>query len=187
MDADRVQSDVDGLVTRAQRGDRAAFSDLVRLHQDEVFTVAMRLVGDRELAADVAQDALLRAWRAVPRFRRDAKFSTWLHRITVNTALTAQRRRSRRRTEPLDVALETVASDDRSPEQAGLNVDLAARLSAALTELSPPLREAVVLKDVYDWAHPEIAAELDITVTAAKVRVHRGRKKLREAMAEEYG
>src|SRR5690606_35415425 len=73
------------LVARAQRGDRAAFAALVRAHQDEVYTLARRLVGDPHLAADVAQDALVRAWRALPAFRGDSKLSTWLHRITVNT------------------------------------------------------------------------------------------------------
>src|SRR5690606_40368918 len=83
------------LVVRAQSGDRAAFAALVRAHQDEVFTLARRLVGDPHMAADIAQETLVRAWRALPSFRGDSKLSTWLHRITVNTAWT-HRDRSRR-------------------------------------------------------------------------------------------
>ena len=76
------------LIARAQQGDRAAFAALVRAHQNEVYTLARRLVGDPHLASDVAQESLIRAWRALPKFRGDAQLSTWLHRITVNTAWT---------------------------------------------------------------------------------------------------
>ena len=70
----RVRSDDGELLDLARAGDRAAFSELVRIHQDEVFTLAVRLVSDRELAADVSQEAFVRAWRALPNFRGDAKF-----------------------------------------------------------------------------------------------------------------
>jgi RNA polymerase sigma-70 factor (ECF subfamily) len=183
----QVQPGEAPLVERARAGDRTAFADLVRIHQDEVFTLALRLVADRELAADVTQDALVRAWRAMPRFRGDAKFSTWLYRITVNTAWTALRRDRRHRSEPLDSLGEEPASTGLAPEQAGIAADSSVRLRAALAELSEPLRIVVVLKDVYDWSHPEIAEHLDITVTAAKVRLHRGRKQLREILEHEVG
>ncbi len=182
MDADRVESGNGSLVERAREGDRIAFSQLVERHQNEVFTLALRLVGDRELAADVAQEALVRAWRALPKFRGDAKFSTWLHRITVNAAWSAQRRWRRHRIEPLDSVSEFLPAEGAGPEQAGIDLDLGTRLAAALRELSAPLRSVVVLKDVYEWSHPEIAEHLGISVTAAKVRLHRGRKKLREML-----
>ena len=83
------------LISRAQGGDRGAFSALVRAHGDEVYTLARRLVGDPHLAADIAQETLIRAWRALPDFRGDAALSTWLHRITVNTAWTLKRRARR--------------------------------------------------------------------------------------------
>ncbi len=182
MDADRVQRDTSELVSQARDGDRAAFTELVRLHQHEVFTLALRLVGDRELAADVAQEALVRAWRALPKFRGEAKFSTWLHRITVNTAWSTQRRWRRHRIEPLEDAVDSVPAAGVGPEEAGVGVDMRSRLVGALGELSGPVRSVVVLKDVYDWSHPEIADHLGISVTAAKVRLHRGRKRLRELL-----
>ena len=83
------------LIARAQAGDRSAFAVLVREHGNEVYTLARRLVGDPHLAADVAQETMIRAWRALPNFRGEAAFSTWLHRITVNTAWT-QKKRARR-------------------------------------------------------------------------------------------
>lgn len=185
MDADRVQSDGTELVVRARNGDRLAFTELVRLHQHEVFTLALHLVGDRELAADVAQETLVRAWKALPKFRGDAKFSTWLHRITVNTAHTARRRWWRLRSSPLDDKVESIAATGDGPEDGGVGVDLRRRLLAALDELARPMRTVVVLKDIYDWSHAEIAEHLGITVTAAKVRLHRGRKRLRVLLEHE--
>lgn len=185
MGVDRVQSLSSELVARARTGDRVAFGDLVRLHQHEVFTLALRLVGDRELAADVAQESLVRAWRALPKFRGDAKFSTWLHRITVNTAWSAQRRWRRHRIEPIDGTAASLAANGLGPEEAGIGVDLRSRLVAALNQLSPPVRTVVVLKDVYDWSHSEIAQHLAISVPAAKVRLHRGRQRLRALLESE--
>ncbi len=187
MDADRVQADSSELVARAQDGDRGAFNRLVQLHQHEVFALAVRLVGDRELAADVAQEALVRAWRGLAGFRGDAKFSTWLHRITVNTARSTQRRWNRHRITPIDEAVAEVAATGIGPEEVGVGAGLRSRLNAALAELSLPVRMVVVLKDVYDWSHPEIAEHLGISVTAAKVRLHRGRKRLRTLLEQEMG
>ncbi len=187
VDTSRVQSDAHALVERARSGDQAAFAELVRIHQHEVYTVAIRLVGDRELAADVAQDAFVRAWRALPKFRGDAKFGTWLHRITVNTAWSTQRRWRRHRTEPLDAGDARLADGSVGPEQAGVDAVLGLHLNAALARLSPPLRVVVVLKDVYDWPHVDIAKHLGISVTAAKVRLHRGRRVLREMLDDDLG
>jgi RNA polymerase sigma-70 factor (ECF subfamily) len=185
MDADRVQSSSTELVTRAQGGDRLAFAELVRRHEQEVYTLAVRVVGDRELAADISQEALVRAWRGLPKFRGDAKFSTWLHRITVNTAYSTQRRWRRHRIEPLDRSFDTVAATGLGPEDVGVGSLLRVRLLAALDQLSHPVRSVVVLKDIYEWSHPEIAEHLGITVAAAKVRLHRGRKRLRALLDQE--
>jgi RNA polymerase sigma-70 factor (ECF subfamily) len=160
-------------------GDQAAFSILMRRHQDEVYTLALRLVADREVAADVSQEAFVRAWRALPNFRGDAKFSTWMHRITVNVAWTQKRKQRRHRADPIDEAFVEPAADTISPERAAESAALQGRLRDALGRLPEPTRVVVVLKDIYGWSHSEIAAHLDITVPAAKVRLHRGRKRLR--------
>lgn len=111
MGVGEVRPDVTELVRRAQTGDPAAFSELVRIHQDEVYTLAYRLTGDPHGASDVAQDAFVRAWRAIGRFRGDARFSTWLHRITVNTAWTHRTRRARRAAASIDqLEVEPVAA-----------------------------------------------------------------------------
>jgi RNA polymerase sigma-70 factor (ECF subfamily) len=173
------------LIARAQGGDKAAFAALVRAHQNEVYTLARRLVGDPHLAADIAQETLIRAWRALPRFRGDAALSTWLHRITVNTAWTHKKRARRHLVESIDEAAEI--ADTRgagTPEIAGELLELRGRLRSALYELPASQRQVVILKDVYGWSHAEIASSMDISVTAAKVRLHRARARLVKSLEE---
>lgn len=173
------------LIARAQEGDRAAFAALVRAHQDEVFTLARRLVGDPDLAADVAQESLIRAWRALPGFRGDSKLSTWLHRIVVNMAWTHKKRHRRHAGLPIDEATPLPASlGPDQPETAGELADLRGRLRSALDRLPDGQRQVVVLKDVYGWAHAEIAENMGISVTAAKVRLHRARARLARDLEE---
>jgi RNA polymerase sigma-70 factor (ECF subfamily) len=173
------------LITRAQTGDRAAFAALVRSHQDEVYTLARRLVGDPHMAADVAQETLVRAWKALPSFRGEAQLSTWLHRITVNTAWTHKKRAKRHTAVSLDEIADYAAPIDREdPEFAGEIGELRGRLRRALDRLPEQQRQVVVMKDVYGWSHGEIAKAMGISVTAAKVRLHRARAKLARDLEE---
>jgi RNA polymerase sigma-70 factor (ECF subfamily) len=181
----RVRPDDGELLDRARAGDRTAFSDLVRIHQHEVFTLALRLVGDRELAADVSQEAFVRAWRGLSKFRGDAQFSTWIHRITVNTAWTQRNKQRKHWADPIDEAFTEPATDSISPERAAESAAIQERLHEALRSLSDPVRAVVVLKDIYGWSHGEIADHLDISIAAAKVRLHRGRKQLRAELWSE--
>ncbi|NND03623.1 MAG: RNA polymerase sigma factor [Acidimicrobiia bacterium] len=187
MTLDEVRPSEGSLIDRARAGDRAAFSELVRIHQDEVYTLATRLVGDRELAADVSQEALIRAWRALPKFRGDAKFSTWLHRIVVNAAWTQRRRQKRHKTSPMSEIYHEPVAAEAGPLDLATVSAMRPRLLEALRQLSPSLRAVVVLKDVYDWPHNEIAEHLGITTTAAKVRLHRARKRLHDLLWDELG
>jgi RNA polymerase sigma-70 factor (ECF subfamily) len=129
----------------------------------------------------------VRAWRALPSFRGDSRFSTWLHRIVVNTSWTWRARAGRHRAASIDeITTEPVAAGI-TPERSAENLDLGERLTAALECLPRTTRTVVVLKDLYEWSHREIADELAITVGAAKVRLHRGRRRLRELLWEEPG
>src|SRR4030065_1495890 len=121
MDMAQVERDREReLIARAQAGDRAAFGALVREHGNEVYTLARRLVGDPHLAADVAQETLIRAWKALPNFRGDAALSTWLHRITVNTAWTQKKRAQRHSGLSLDEVADVPAPTGADhPEIAG--------------------------------------------------------------------
>jgi RNA polymerase sigma-70 factor (ECF subfamily) len=185
MERDRVESvQPHDLVELARNGDRDAFGQLVRIHQHEVFTLAVRLVRDRDLASDVTQDAFVRAWRAMPKFRGEAKFSTWLHRITVNTAWTHRTRMNKVRLDPIESLTSDPESEALDPVRGGEAASASTSIEEALRGLSASVRSVVVLKDVYDWTHGEIAEHLDISVTAAKVRLHRGRKQLRSMLHE---
>lgn len=182
MSLDRVVREDTGLIERARTGDTVAFSQLVRNYQHDVYTLAVRLVRDREMAADVAQEAFVRAWKALPRFRGDARFSTWMHRITVNVAWTHRKRSARHATQPIHEMYADPQAGGITPEQAGSSAALRPRLEAALGDLPYSIRSVVVLKDVHDWSHAEIAEHLGISVTAAKVRLHRGRRALRSLL-----
>lgn len=186
--ADRSQVEIareQELVARAQSGDRAAFAALLREHQDEVYTLARRLVGDPHMASDVAQEAMIRAWRALPKFRGDARLSTWLYRITVNTAWTHKKRAGRHQTTSIDDHIEVAAPVGADhPEVAGELLELRGRLRLALDNLPDAQREVVVLKDIYGWSHSEIAESMGISVTAAKVRLHRARARLARDLEE---
>lgn len=178
-----ISSDEVELVAAAKGGDLAAFEELVRASQAEVYTLAYRLTGNEEDAHDVAQEAYLRAFRSLKRFRGDARFSTWMHRITANCALTFLAKRNKGRHEELS-SDESVADDrpESSPEMMAEAEFVRDRLTEALSDLPPRLRAVVVLRDVYDLPHEAIAAELGISQEAAKVRLHRARRKLRERL-----
>jgi RNA polymerase sigma-70 factor (ECF subfamily) len=174
------------LIGAARGGDRYAFDELVRRTFVDTFTLARRITGNEEDARDVVQEAYLRAWRSIGQFRGDAAFSTWLYRITANAAASHVRKRRRQRAEPLDDSPEPVERrPEAQPAGSAESGEVLARIAAALDELPAKLRAVVVLKDVYDLPHEAIAEELGITVAAAKVRLHRARRKLRDVLYEE--
>lgn len=176
-----MADDTAALVDAARRGDRPAFDALVRATYVDTYTLAHRLTGDDDDARDVVQEAYLRAYRGLVRFRGDAQFSTWLYRITANCASTHLSRRRRHRHEELTDDLpvgDAVPAHD--PEHRAEQSLLRDRLQVALKALPPRLRAVVVLRDVYDLPHEAIAAELGISESAAKVRLHRARRKLRD-------
>ena len=171
---------IDELVLAAREGERSAFDELVRRTHADTYALARRLVSDADDAMDVTQEAYLRAFRSIPRFRGDAQFTTWLYRITANCASTYLGRRRRHQHDVLeDEHPLTDTCADNDPEAAADADDLRARLEAAVAGLPPKLRAVVVLKDVYDFSHSEIADELGISESAAKVRLHRARHRLR--------
>src|SRR5436309_8303451 len=112
------RAELDRLVADARAGDRSAFDELVRRTYVDTYTLALRLTADEEDARDVVQEAYLRAWKALPGFRQDARFTTWMYRITANAAYTAVKRRRRHRAEPLDRVGELVElRHDARPEE----------------------------------------------------------------------
>lgn len=171
------------LVAAAQAGDHEAFEELVRRTYSETFTLARRLVSNDEDARDVTQEVYLRAWRGIGSFRGDAQFSTWLYRITANCSNTHLKRRRRHRADPLEAHQEPAElRHDGQPGAAVEAAELLDLVSAAIAELPEKLRQVVVLRDVYGLGHEAIAEELGISVTAAKVRLHRARRKLHDVI-----
>ncbi len=167
----------------ARRGDRDAFNELVRSTYRDIYSLAYRLTGNRDDAGDVVQDAYVRAYRAIRRFRGDSSFSTWMYRITSNCASTHLSRRTRQRTEELSSDAPIV---DLRPEQdPSLRAEAAVlrhHIDRAIRALPERLRQVVVLRDLHDLSHSEIAAELGITTSAAKVRLHRARQRLKAVL-----
>jgi RNA polymerase sigma-70 factor (ECF subfamily) len=178
-----MPTEVADLVTRAKAGDKAAFDDIVRATYADTYTLALRLTTNEEDARDVVQEAYLRAYKGLKNFRGDAQFTTWLYRITANCANTTLGKRRRHRHEDIDAQLDLFDErpDSDPVEQADASL-LRDRVSSALSHLPPKLRAVVVLRDVYDLPHDQIAEELGISETAAKVRLHRARRQLRERL-----
>jgi RNA polymerase sigma-70 factor (ECF subfamily) len=145
--------------------------------------LALRLVGNEHDARDVLQDAYLRAFRSLRKFRGDSAFGTWLHRITVNCSATFVAKRRKSSHVELNDDLEVLElRADSDPATAADTADDRQRLVQALADLPDQMRMVVVLRDVYDLPHEEIAHELGISQTAAKVRLHRARRRLREQL-----
>ena len=173
------------LVKKSQLGDRSAFEQLVLRHQELVFSLSYKLTGNREMANDVAQEAFIRAWKAIEKFRGDSTFSTWIYRITVNTAWTLRKKAKKHNTLNIDETYEPIVIDEKKdPEMVAINSDLSSVLSKALNNLPVEQRIIVELKNIEGRSHKEIADYLDISVTAAKVRLHRAHQKLRQILED---
>ena len=173
------------LVKKSQLGDKSAFEELVKRHQELVFSLSFKLTGNRELANDVAQEAFIRAWKAIGKFRGDSTFGTWIYRITVNTAWTLRKKSKKLFSLNIEDTLEPVVVDEKKdPELVAINSDLSLVLRKALNQIPLEQRIIVELKNIEGRSHKEIADYLDISVTAAKVRLHRAHQKLRNILEE---
>ena len=169
------------LLDRARAGDAHAREALIGRYLDDVYALAVRITGDRDLGADAAQDAMLNALRGLASFRGEASLRTWLLRITANAARTLLRRSGRRR----EVALELVdAHADPAPDPAvvtSAHAD-AERALGLLTKLPPKQRETVALRATEGLEYSEIARIMGCSEGAARVNYHHGMKRLRELM-----
>ncbi len=163
------------------------FAEIAEKHAGFVYNVAYRMMGNPHDAEDVAQDAFISAYRARDRFRGDSQVTTWLYRITVNAAL-MRLRRDKRRTQMTvseDARPDVPTTDwSQSPVASTMNSELGERLKAAIDDLPPDLKAAVVLRDVEGLSNEEAAEVLEISISALKARLHRGRVALREKLAE---
>jgi len=171
------------LVERVQRGDKSAFDVLVLRYQHKVVKLIMRYVRDQAEALDVAQEAFLKAYRAIPRFRGDSAFYTWLYRISINTAknhLVAARRR------PLDYDLDIQdpeqydmharLKDVETPEGALLSEEIRETVNQAIEALPEDLRTAIMLRELEGMSYEEIATAMECPVGTVRSRIFRARE-----------
>jgi len=173
---DRSRSTDRQLIEAARTGDRDAVRRLYEAHASRVFTLACRIVGDEDLAQDCAQETWVRALRALPGFRFEARFSTWLHRVTVNTALEWQRRSTTRgHLDPPIPDGAAVPGPDGDPL-------LRRRLEDALQELPARMRAVIVLHDVEGHTHEEVADILGIAPGTSKSQLFKARARMRERL-----
>jgi RNA polymerase sigma-70 factor (ECF subfamily) len=168
------------LLAACRRGDPEAYEEVVRRTYRHVYTQALRLVGDRQDAEDVAQDAYLRVFRGLAGFRGDAQFETWLYRIVSNAAMSHLRKRRR-----FGELAKDSPEESRELPSATLVAEEAVdrdSLTKALDSLPPSLRVVVILKDVYGLSCREIGDQIGASEGAVKVRLHRARRRLKEML-----
>lgn len=184
------QASDEKLVKRVQKGDKGAFDMLVLKYQHKIVNLVMRYVRDPELALDITQEAFIKAYRAIPRFRGDSAFYTWMYRIAVNTAknhLAAQRRR------PMDVELDlqdpeqydlhAKLRETDTPEGVTLGNELKETVERAIAALPEDLRTAIILRELEGMSYEEIAQTMECPVGTVRSRIFRAR----DAIAKKVG
>lgn len=170
------------LVKRVQRGDKGAFDLLVLKYQHKIVNLVLRYVRDPDLALDITQEAFIKAYRALPRFRGDSAFYTWMYRIAVNTAknyLAAQRRR------PIGVELDLQnpeqydlpanLKENDTPESITLSNELQETVERAIAALPEDLRTAIILRELEGMSYEEIAQTMECPVGTVRSRIFRAR------------
>lgn len=180
------------LVRRAQAGDLEAFDTLVRRYQERIYSVIYHMTAHHEDAADLAQEAFVRAYRALPGFKQDSSFFTWLYRIAVNVTLNflKQRRpRGQMSLNDLDLPAENdpelvALVSDKTPRRDAALRELQERLNAALLKLSEPHRMVVTLHDIQGLRHEQIAKIMKCNVGTVRSRLHYARQQLQAYLAD---
>lgn len=176
------------LVTRHRYGDEEAFAEVYAGHERMVYNLALRLLGDPEEAADLSQEAFLRIYRNLHRFRGRSSLRTWIYRVALNSCRSRLSRRRKRRVVWSDARperVEGVPDTRRDPEERALATDVGQRVEVALAHLPAAYREAVVLRDLEGLSYREIAAITGRSVGTVRSRIARGRERLRQRLLEE--
>ena len=180
------------LVARAGAGDQEAFEQLVRDNQNRVYSLAVRLVGDREEAADLAQEAFLRAWQGLAAFQGESSFSTWIYRLTTNVCIDYLRRKKRRQEVEPAVSLDDEDSGWAEPADAGQDpqrkleeAERSRALSRGLERLPEHQRQVLVMRELSGLSYQEIGAATGLDLGTVKSRIARARLALRKILLED--
>ncbi|MGB6451306.1 MAG: RNA polymerase sigma factor RpoE [Steroidobacteraceae bacterium] len=182
------------LVRRVQRGDKGAFDALVLKYQHKVVKLVMRYVRNPAEAEDVAQEAFIKAYRALPQFRGDSAFYTWLYRIAINTAKNAVVSRER---SPIEFDLDSQNSDEsydmqsrlkdsETPEGLVLTDEIRGTVNAAIDALPEDLRTAIVLRELEGLSYEEIAVAMGCPVGTVRSRIFRARESIDRRLREVF-
>ena len=178
------------LIARSVGGDRGAFEELVRRHQDRLFSTVYRLLDSSEDAQDVVQESFLNAYQSLDRFKGDSQFFTWLYRIAVNLAISQKRKRrlvlsadAKRAGEPLGEPLDD--SDESRPGRALERSEDHRTLQEALNRLSPDHRAVLILKELEGQKYEAIAEIMQVPIGTVRSRLHRARLELRDLLTDE--
>lgn len=175
------------LLARARDGDLDAFNDLVTAYQDHLYALVVRMVPDRDQAADAVQEAFFSAYRNLNSFR-GGSVRSWLSRICVNAAMDAQRARKRRPAQPYpeldDESWQPPAGEEADPVRTALTTERARVLNEALANITDDQRTAIVLFDVEGYDYAEIADMTGVSLGTVKSRIHRGRLALRSLLLD---
>ena len=173
-------------VERVKSGDSAAFETLVIVAQNDVYAVAFKMLGNAEDALDASQDAFIKAYTGISKFRGDAKFSVWMYRITYNICLDKLRRTKRRPVLPLEREEDEpelqIPDSSPSPEERLISRETALLVQRGLDTLSPKLRSVLILREVSGLSYTEISAVTGINEGTVKSRINRARASLAEFM-----
>ncbi len=170
------------IIRKAASGDRAAFRELVLEHSHAMFRLAWRLTSDETAAEDIVQEAFIKAWRKIGNFRMESSFKSWLHRITVNTAMDYLRKHVRRKQfETEEPEFETTQQAAKLPDT-GTQIDISRQTQAAMMDLSESERTALLLKHYEGHSINEVAQIMEITTGACKQNIFRAVKKMRIAL-----
>ncbi len=172
-------ADERALIKQAQRSDAGAFEALYRLHVDKVYGICLRMTGNVSEAEDCAQEAFIQAWNKLDKFRGDSAFSTWLHRIAVNSVLGRMRKSKReqdRITAVSDIAAPTFETGDSGEMR---------DLSEAINRLPQGARHVFVLHAVYGYSHDETGDMLGIAAGTSKAQLHRAKRLLVQQLKQQ--
>lgn len=169
------------LLARVLDGDHDAFNQIMRNHEDRVFSVCLRIMGSRELALDAVQETFLTAFRKADQFKGNSALGTWIYRIAVNACYDQLRRQKRRAADPIPDHLDPA---DHSAEDAMDSAALRPELQKALAELPEDFRSAVVLADIEGLALNQVAEIVGVPAGTVKSRVFRGRRLLADMLRD---
>ena len=179
------------LIQKARKGDQDAFGQLVLAHQNKVYTICVHMVGDREEAADLAQEAFLKAWRSLSGFQGESSFATWMHRLTTNICLDYLRKQARRQNISTAVSLDDEDSGwseppdhSQDPQHRLEREERKQALVRALKELPDHHRQIILMREVSGLSYQEIALALKLDPGTVKSRIARARMALRKILLE---